>query len=384
MSIITLFWSAVARIAAGMAIAAQMVLGFINPAVVISTQPIPQTVTTATSSVTIHATNVASTTPLFPTTPAKHSIISLPVSTATTSVALKTVTIPVISAPAENPNDVNTNTRAALINIYCTTGAGGYDYPISGSGVIIDTRGVILTNAHVAQYFLLRDYPTPGNIVCIVRTGSHAQAKYNAELLYLPPAWVDANAAKITATEATSTGQNDYALLLITSTTSGAPLPDSFTNVHITTDDPILGDPVLLAGYPAGLLGGTDITTGLYASSAFSTIQNIFTFIDGGTPDVVSMGGNIVSQAGSSGGAVIRAYDGSLQAIISTASEGATTTATRELHGITVGYINRSLQTNAGEGLAQLLIGDVKQEADTFSAETAPTLTKKLEAALPK
>ena len=29
---------------------------------------------------------------------------------------------------------------------------------ISGSGVIIDSRGVILTNAHLAEYFLLKDY----------------------------------------------------------------------------------------------------------------------------------------------------------------------------------------------------------------------------------
>ena len=31
--------------------------------------------------------------------------------------------------------------------------------PISGSGVIVDSRGVVLTNAHVGQFFLLHDYP---------------------------------------------------------------------------------------------------------------------------------------------------------------------------------------------------------------------------------
>ena len=43
-------------------------------------------------------------------------------------------------------------TRPALVNILCRPrGAGPIASPISGSGVIIDPRGVILTNAHVAQ-----------------------------------------------------------------------------------------------------------------------------------------------------------------------------------------------------------------------------------------
>src|ERR1700733_7735385 len=76
----------------------------------------------------------------------------------------------IFSAPAVQPivpslssTELNTQTRAALVNIECTTIAGGTFEPISGSGVVIDSDGVILTNAHVAQFFLLRDYGQSNN-----------------------------------------------------------------------------------------------------------------------------------------------------------------------------------------------------------------------------
>ena len=50
------------------------------------------------------------------------------------------------------PEILNEKSRSALVNILCEATA-----PLrstSGSGVIIDSRGVILTNAHIAQLFL--------------------------------------------------------------------------------------------------------------------------------------------------------------------------------------------------------------------------------------
>src|SRR5581483_7670669 len=98
----------------------------------------------------------------------------LPASTAPASSA--PVSTPPPSAPELSPETVNATLRSSLVNILCTTVGGGLFRPISGSGVIIDTRGVILTNAHVAQFFLLKDYPFKNNIQCVVRTGSPAQA----------------------------------------------------------------------------------------------------------------------------------------------------------------------------------------------------------------
>jgi hypothetical protein len=47
--------------------------------------------------------------------------------------------------------------RGAIVNIICIQGGGLRGS--SGSGVIVDPRGIILTVAHVGQNFLLRDYP---------------------------------------------------------------------------------------------------------------------------------------------------------------------------------------------------------------------------------
>ena len=75
--------------------------------------------------------------------------------------------------PSESSDAVNSAARAALVNILCTS--RGSVRPISGSGVIIDSRGVILTNAHVAQYVLLAENPAI-NLSCVIRTGSPAAA----------------------------------------------------------------------------------------------------------------------------------------------------------------------------------------------------------------
>jgi hypothetical protein len=83
---------------------------------------------------------------------------------------------------------LNAQTRSALVNILCSVGASGGVHPISGSGVFVDNRGVILTNAHIGQYFLLKDYPVQNNVDCVIRTGGPAQPHYRAKLLYLPPA----------------------------------------------------------------------------------------------------------------------------------------------------------------------------------------------------
>ena len=73
----------------------------------------------------------------------------------------ETVALAIAPPPSLIPlEELNTKTRAALVNILCTTKWSGSFSPITGSGIIIDPKGVILTNAHVAQYYLLKDYLT--------------------------------------------------------------------------------------------------------------------------------------------------------------------------------------------------------------------------------
>lgn len=292
---------------------------------------------------------------------------SLPPSTVQTSIPRGIPTI---------PGNYNTQTRAALVNILCITKAGGYFRPISGSGVFISSAGVVLTNAHVGQYFLLKDYPTPDNVQCVIRTGSPATPKYTARLLFLSPEWITKNADQIVSQQAMGTGENDFVFLLITGTVDGSPPPTRFPYIPITTDEPAPGDPILLAAYPAGFLEGSTIEMSLYASSAVTNVTDVFTF-NKDTVDLISVGGTVVSQAGSSGGAAVRTQDGALTGLIATASEG-TTTASRDLRAITLAHINRSLKNEGQGGLLSLLTKNLSDQADYFNAKIVPGLTQKL------
>ena len=289
---------------------------------------------------------------------------------------------PITPTQTKNPDQINLETRAALVNILCTTRSGGSFEPLSGSGIIITQNGVILTNAHVAQFTLLRDYPRPGSVDCVVRMGSPARALYRASLLYLPPAWVDANASKIDTEAATSTGEGDYAFLLITSTVSGEPLPASFPSIPLTTDAPTTKETAYVAAYPAQYLGGATIQQSLYASSAYPTVEKLFGFNETEpTADLFSLTGSVVSQSGSSGGAVVRPQDGALEGIITTESEG-TTTADRSLFALTLGHIDRSLSANNKGGIITLLSGDLVAKVIDFNSTIAPSETQKLVEAL--
>lgn len=275
-------------------------------------------------------------------------------------------------------SDINISTREAVVNIFCITQGSGPFNPISGSGVIIDKRGVILTNAHIAQYFLLKDYPSKDFVDCIIRDGSPAQQRYRASLLFIPTIWIENNAENIKQQNPRGNGENDYAFLLIKETTkANTNLPDTFFSANPILDEATIkeGENVLLAGYPAGFLGGIIIQKDLYITSTITDIERVFTFKEN-TLDLFSLGGNIVAQQGASGGAVVNKENG-LIGIIVTSSDGETTDE-RDLRAITLSHINRSLVLNSETTFKELLAGNLLQKALDFSTNIAPTLTKLL------
>ncbi|HTR18563.1 MAG TPA: trypsin-like peptidase domain-containing protein [Candidatus Paceibacterota bacterium] len=275
------------------------------------------------------------------------------------------------STPSESFDEINVDARAALVNILCQP-QGGSLQPISGSGVIIDPRGIILTNAHVAQYVLLSESPRI-DLKCVVRTGSPARAQWQAVVLFIPPAWVSIHASEILNQHPTGTGEHDYALLYIVGSTAGTPLPTQFPYISPDTREAIgfPGDQVLAASYPAEFIGGIAAQYDLFAASSITTIKQLLTF-SSGTPDLLSLGGIIVAQSGSSGGAVLNAW-GRLIGIITTTSSG-TTTASRDLRAVTLSYINTDLATQSGQDLGAFLQGTPTQEVENFNKTTAPAL----------
>lgn len=277
--------------------------------------------------------------------------------------------------PPKTFDMINGEARLGLVNIFCNPRSGSLR-PMSASGVIIDPRGVILTNAHVAQYILLSGNPAV-DLTCVIRTGSPAYPAWNAEILFMPPTWVKEHAADIAQARPTGTGEHDYALLRITGAINGQALPAEFPYIPVDAREAIAftDDEVLVVSYPAEFVGGITTQMNLYPVSSITTIKKMLTFYNE-TVDVISLGGVIGAQSGSSGGAVVNAW-GRLVGLISTTSDGATT-AERDLHAITLSYINKNILSESDLDLPSILGGDLAKEAYSFNTIAAPALRQLL------
>ena len=264
-------------------------------------------------------------------------------------------------------------TRSALVNILCTS--NGTIRPISGSGVIIDPRGVILTNAHVAQYVLLSQSESV-NLSCTVRTGSPAHAVWKAGVLYIPEVWVNAHVNDLNSSQAiTGTGEHDYALLYISENADGTPLPSSqsgFSYLPTDTREAIafLGDEVIVAGYPAEFLG-VAAEHSLYQLASITKIKQLLTF-GSGSVDLISLGSVIEAQSGSSGGAITNPW-GYMVGVITTTSAGATISE-RDLRALTLSYVSRDMQVQTGSSLDAFLDSDLVDKAEEFNTYQAPKM----------
>ena len=272
-----------------------------------------------------------------------------PVASATPPKATP-VSAPTPLPPSENASlDASAVTlRAALVNIICYAPAGSGLRSISGSGIIVDPKGIILTNAHIAQNFLLADR----NVSCTIRAGSPAIDTYKASLIYISPAWIQANANILTQTNPSGTGEYDFAFLAITKSATSAALPSSFPFIPLATAPPPIGTPVVIASYGAQFLESNQIQSFLFPTIVFGSVKDVFTFA-ATTIDVLALGGSAAAQEGSSGGGVAGG-NGELVGTITTSTTNGSTD-TRKLDAITASYIRAEYATETGRTLDALL-----------------------------
>lgn len=276
--------------------------------------------------------------------------------------------------PPEAFTTINQRTFVALVNILCTAQDSDIQ-SISGSGVIIDPRGIILTNAHIAQYVLLAQSGQT-SLSCIVQSGFPARPLWSAEVLYIPPVWIQEHAPDIASAHPVGTGEHDYALLRITNAIN--PEAESAQTIALPFDVreaiAFQNDLVLSGSYPAEFIGDTP-PYGLLPLSSISKIEELLTF-SGKNVDMLSLGNTPVAQSGSSGGPVVNAW-GRVVGLITTTSASAVL-AERELRAITTSYINRDLIEQTGSSLEDFLSNDIAKKAAAFREHQAPMLIKQL------
>ena len=271
----------------------------------------------------------------------------------------------------------------ALVNIYCTFVTPEYIRTTTGTGFFVHSDGVILTNAHVAQFLLLGETNLLGQAECQIRQGNPAHTSYAAKLLYIPPAWVQENAAVIDAAVPTGTGERDYALLYVTESMTDEPLPARFPALAVDTELLPLstrGDAVVAAGYPATDLLENGASAPLLPRRATTTISELYTF-GSNYADVFSIRGSSVGAEGSSGGPIVN-RDGEVIGMIVTRGDDAED-GEGSLRAITTSHISRTIEEETGFSFAKNVSGELNVRAAVFRETIAPflltLLTKELE-----
>lgn len=262
----------------------------------------------------------------------------------------------------------------AIVNIYCTFTTKDYTKTTTGTGFFIDPDGVIMTNAHVAQFLLLQETDEDGKTECVIRNGNPATPKYHAELLYLPPAWIQENASVMNDKIPMGTGERDYSLLYVSSTLDKTPLPAVFPALDFDTSFLPLstkGKEVIAAGYPATALLKNGADADLIPQQATSSVTELYTF-GSNYADVFSISSSDVGAEGSSGGPVLN-ENGAVIGMIVTKGDD-TIDGSGSLRAITLSHIERTILEETNFTLKQNLAGNLPYRAGVFAKTLAPFL----------
>jgi len=266
----------------------------------------------------------------------------------------------------------------ALVNIYCQYKTDEYIRTTTGTGFFINQKGVILTNAHVAQFLLLKEAKgVTDDIECVIRSGNPATPKYVAELLYISPTWVFENSEVIVEESPRGTGERDYALLYIAKSTDNSPLPAHFPALPI--DVALLsrateGLEVFTAGYPAEELMRRGAEAELHPVLAPTQVGTLYTF-GSNYADLFSISESPVGEHGASGGPIVNVWNQSAIGLIVTKGD-ATTEGETSLRALTLSYLDRTIQEETGFSLAQNMQGDIAYRGLIFNKAMAPFLSE--------
>lgn len=274
------------------------------------------------------------------------------------------------TAPTETPLE------KATVNVFCRMKVGGATFQTTGTGSFVDSRGIIITNAHVAQYFLLASSTNAkSKNRCSIRTGSPAKEAYHAELLYMPLSWTEQYQGKVsTKTEGKGSGASDFALLYITDAKLGTVFPALPLNTVTTPNMP-----VSIAGYPADKLDFDGVKSKLKRIVASSTVTEIRSFTKP-NQDILLVAPSKAGHKGVSGGPVVDT-SGALVGIATTIG-GDKNKDLVSLRALTTNNIDRTIRAETGFSLSSILTGDVQTRAALTELALPKDMRKTLETVL--
>jgi S1-C subfamily serine protease len=277
--------------------------------------------------------------------------------------------------PLESDLSLEERIEAALVNIYCQYKTDSYIRTTTGTGFFINSKGIILTNAHVAQFLLLEDTrDIVKDVDCVIRSGDPATPRYKAELLYISPTWIFENSNVITEESPRGTGERDYALLYISKSTDNSPLPARFPSIAVNTD--LLSrsteqSQVLTAGYPAEALLRNGADAKLAPVVASTTVGTLYTF-GSNFADIFSINESPVGEQGASGGPIVAPTQEVIGLIVTKGDEDSE--GINSLRALTLSYVDRTIIEETGFSLSQNMQGDVAYRGTIFKQAMVPFL----------
>ena len=267
----------------------------------------------------------------------------------------------------------------ALLSIYCEYRTDEYLRVTTGTGFFVHEKGIVLTNAHVAQFLLLAEANERiQDAECVLRSGDPAKPRYRAELLYISPLWISENAKLISEERPVGTGERDYALLYAAEAVDQSALPAVFP--YLPLDTSLLsrrttGEEMLIAGYLPESLSKDSTQSVLTPVIASSTVGELYTF-GSNYADVIDLSDSPVGAHGASGGPVVQS-DGTVIGIIATKGDPETG-GSQSLRALTLSYVDRTMIEETSHSLLRNLEGDPAVRGAIFRQALVPTLSKLL------